>query len=100
MVISFFRKNCSVYEIYPQTETPRLTLIARLDFGPDWHFPAHLLPGTVIWFGAYHFAAYGDKTFFMVWDYRLNHSISFFVDVDILHFGFEKVYFVLSKSLQ
>ena len=83
MMDSFFRLHyCSVYEIYPQSETPRLTKIAHLDSGPNQgeDQPVHLLPGTVILFG---FDDDIDKRIvFTVWDYRLNHSISFSVDVD------------------
>ena len=38
----------------------------------------HLLPGMVIFYG---FNDDEDKTVFRVWDYQLNHSISFTVDV-------------------
>ena len=79
MVNLFFRcKNCSVYEIYPQSEMPHLTKIAHLDFDPTKYSPAHLLPGMVIWYGFYY-----DMMVFRVWDYRLNHSISFSVDIDV-----------------
>ena len=77
MVNPFFRKNCSVYEIYPQNDTPHLSKVAHLYPTP----PAFLLPGTVIWYGFY-----GDRIVFRVWDYRLNHSISFSVDVDVYKF--------------
>ena len=80
MMDSIFRwkSYCSVYEIYPQSESPHLTKIAHLDFSPTKDPPVHLLPETVIWF-----AFYPDKRIvFKVWDYRLNHSISFSVDVD------------------
>ena len=60
---------------------PRLTQIAHLDLEPD--FRAHLLPGTVIWYGFY---GPEDMVVFRVWDYRLNHSISFSVDVEIHKF--------------
>ena len=87
----FFRQTCSVYEIYPQTETPRLTRIAYLDV----HSPpeVYLLPGTVIWRGPLM-----GRAVFWVWDYRLNHSISFSV---VEYFGFQsEVYFILSKALK
>ena len=83
-----FRETCSVYEIYPQNETPRLTQIAHLDFVP--HTKTFLLPGTVIW---------GDcsmeRMIFRIWDYRLNHSISFVVEY--LEGCVPEVYFILSK---
>ena len=89
---SSFRRKYYLYEIYPQSETPHLIQIARLDVGPQEH--TVLLPGTVIWFGFYE-----DKTIFRVWDYRLNHSISFSVDV-IKLFECVKVYFVISKAFK
>jgi len=79
------RKNCSVYEIYPQSETPHLTQIANLDFDPSQRYlAAFLLPGTVIWY-----TFYGNRIVFRVWDYRLNHSISFSVSVN--HFNCEVI---------
>ena len=65
--------GCSVYEIYPQSETPQLIQIAHLDFDPSMDPPARLLPDKVIWYGFYE-----DKMVFRVWDFRVNHSISFF----------------------
>ena len=51
MANSFFRyKNCSVYEIYPQSEMPHITQIAHLDLDPSEYPLAHLLPDTVIWY--------------------------------------------------
>ena len=97
MVNSFFSKKCSVYEIYPQSETPHLTKIAHLDFDPPILYQAHLLPETIVWYGFHE-----DRIVFRVWDYRLNHSISFSVDVDANEF-FEynpEVYFILSKVLK
>ena len=97
MVNSFFRyEDCSVCEIYPQSETPHLTQIAHLDFNPTKDPPAHLLPGTVLWYGFY-----GDRIVFRVWDYRLNHSVSFSADVDVDKFEYDlEVYFILSKILK
>ena len=45
-----------------------------------------LLPGTVIWRDAY----YRDRIVFRVWDYRLNHSISFSAAVDADNFNFKR----------
>jgi hypothetical protein len=73
----FYRKNCSVYEIYPQNETPHLNQIAHLDLNRDFLEDQYLLPGTVLWF-----ICYANSIVFIVWDYRLNHSSSFSVDVD------------------
>ena len=70
---------------------PHIIQIAYLDFGLTIGSAACLLPGTVIWIGFYE-----DKTIFRVWDYRLNHSISFSVE----SFERVKVYFVLSKALK
>jgi hypothetical protein len=80
MVISFARKRIkhSVYDIYPQSETPHLIQIAQVDF--ESTMDLFLLPGKVIWYETHE-----NKTIdFRVWDYRLplNRSISFSVDVD------------------
>jgi hypothetical protein len=93
MVNSFLRdENCSVYEIYPESETPHLTKIGHLD--PCMDPRAFLLPGTVVWYGFYR-----DRIVFRVWDYQLNHSISFSVDVDVQKFGFDiEVYFIFPKA--
>ena len=91
---SYFRENCSVYEIYPQRKTPHLTQIAHLDFYPsNGPPPRHLLPGKVIWF-----VLYGDRIFFRVWDYRLNCSISFSVDVDYNKFKCNIEVYVILQS--
>jgi hypothetical protein len=99
MMNLFFRyANCSVYEIYPESEMPHLTQVAHLqnDFDPSNRISTHLLPGTVIWFSFYR-----DRIVFRVWDYRLNHSISFSVDVDVEKYEFDfEVYFILSKALK
>ena len=94
-LILFFRSHCSVYEIYPQSETPHITLIAHLGLDPSNDPQVHLLPDTLIWFG---FNEDRDHIVFRVWDYRLNHSISFTVDVSDSDYdsGF-RVYFNLSK---
>ena len=97
-----FSFNCSVYEIYPKSETPHLTQVAHLDFEPPEDFEppgdfgALLLPGTVIWNGFC-----DDMMVFKVWDYRLNHSISFYVDVQVDISALDlKVYFILFKALK
>ena len=89
LIDSFFRTTCSIYEIYPQSETPRLTQIAYLDnFDPS--MKAYLLPGTVIWL-----YPVMDRLFFKVWDYQLNHSITFSI-VD--NFDFQpEVYIYIFK---
>ena len=95
MVNSFFRR-CFVYEIYPQSETPHLTQIAHLDFNPIEDSSVHLLPGRVIWYDLHK-----DRVVFRVWDYRLNHSISFSVDVEVERYDIElEVYLILSKVLK
>ena len=96
MVNLFLRCDiCSVYEIYPQSETPHLTQIAHLGFDSRV-FLTLLTPGIVIWYRFYE-----DRIVFRVWDYRLNHSISFSVDVDVEKFEFNiEVYFILSKALK
>ena len=94
LVNSFFRKNCSIYEIYPQSETPHLTQIAHLDFGTPGNLPGFLVAGTVIW---YSFSDDLDFMVFIVWDYRLIHSIKFYIDCSGSK---NKVYFILSEALK
>ena len=94
----YFREYCSIYEIYPQSETPHLTQIAYLAVDNDLSgdSPAHLLPDTAIWRDLYK-----DRIVFRVWDYRQNHSKSFSVDVDVEKFEFNlEVYFFLSQALK
>ena len=96
---SFFRYgDCSFYEIYPRSETPHLTEITHLEFDPAMVPRAFLLPGIVIWYSFYE-----DRIVFRVWDYRLNHSISFSVDIDVSkfdRFSKLKVYIILSNALK
>ena len=94
----FSRSSCSVYEIYPQSETPHITQIAHLDdLDPSVYPPDYLLPDTVIWCGINRDK---DQTIFRVWDYRLNHSISFAVDVFREFDSYLMVCFILSKVLK
>jgi hypothetical protein len=76
--------NCTVYEIYPQSETPQLIQIAQLDFNPSMDLPAVLLPDRVIWYGFY-----DGRVVFRVWDFRGNYSISFSANVKQLGCNFE-----------
>ena len=91
MVNCIFRDGiCSVYEIYPKSESPHLTQIAHHDVDPSITYRACLLPGTVICYGFF-----PDRIVFRVWDYRLNHSISFSADVELDKFEFNpQVYFL------
>ena len=92
----FFRNaNFSIYEIYPESETPHLTEIANFytDLNNVPQPLTYLLPGTVIWYEFYE-----DRIVFIVWDYQLNHSTSFSVDIDV-DFGL-KVYFIFSNVLK
>ncbi|KAF8812954.1 hypothetical protein BYT27DRAFT_7239602 [Phlegmacium glaucopus] len=73
--------GCSVYEIYPQSETPQLTEIARLDINKG--FLAYLLPDKVIWYGFCN-----DNMVVRVWDFRRNYSTSFSADVDAGRLGY------------
>ena len=94
MVNLFFRnRQCSVYEIYPRSETPHLTQVDHLDLRLSNEPRTHLLPGTVVWYGFYK-----DRVVFRVWDFRLNHSTSFSVDVDVIKFLTKlRVCFTFSK---
>ena len=90
-------RNCTIYEIYPESETPILTKITHLDLDPSQYLYVCLLPGTVIWHGIYN-----GRVVFRVWDYRQNHSISFSVDVKCKKFDLNlKVHLIiLSKALK
>ena len=96
IVNSIFRNGrCLVYEIYPQHETPQLIQIAHFVLDPSKHHPVHLLQDTVIWY-----KLCPDCTVFSVWDYRVNHSISFSGDVCLDGSGYTtKVFCVLFKIL-
>ena len=97
-VFRYTGRNCTIYEIYPGSETPILTQIAHLDLDPSENRNPQvcLLPGTVICHDLY-----SDRIVFRVWDYRVNHSISFSVDVDCKKFDYDlQVYFILSKALK
>ena len=95
LLFRYSYRNCTIFEIYPENETPTLTQIAHLDIDHSKYLQVCLLPGTVIWH-----VLYEDIIVFRVWDYRLNHSISFSVDVDSDVDKFDhdlKVYFIFSK---
>ena len=99
IVNSFFRfGNCTVYKIYPQSETPHLTRIAHLDFDSTIMDP-YLISEKVIWYGIYD---NDDRIVFRVWNYLLplNHSISFSVQVNVNFKNFIKVHSILSKALK
>ena len=70
------RKNCYVYEIYPQSPIPQLTQIAHLDLNSARHPLVDLLPNRVVLYDHYK-----DRIIFRVWDYRLNHSTCFSADL-------------------
>ena len=95
----FFRSHCSIYEIYPQSETPRLTQIAHLDLDncPEVEDP-YLLPETVIFW--YFSEDNLNKIVFTVWDYRLNHSTSFSFDGIDADIEYSEVYPILPKALK
>ena len=101
MVNLFFRyETCSIYEIYPQSETSQLTEIAQLDYDIDEDSPSILIgqlsPTTVIWYSFYE-----DRIVFRVWDYRQNHSVNFSVDIQIDKYEFDfEVYFIPFKALK
>ncbi|KAF8805718.1 hypothetical protein BYT27DRAFT_7142220 [Phlegmacium glaucopus] len=71
-------QDCSIYEIYPQNETPQLTQIAHVNFDASVDLTAYLLPDRVIWCGFCE-----DRLVFRVWDFRGNYSTSFSADVDM-----------------
>ncbi|KAF8805098.1 hypothetical protein BYT27DRAFT_7193348 [Phlegmacium glaucopus] len=70
--------NWSCYEIYPQSETPQLTQIAYLDFAQSRPRYRYIFSDNIIWY-----AVLPNEIIFRVWDYRLNASVSFTVEVDV-----------------
>jgi hypothetical protein len=91
-ILSFSNRYISIlYEIYPQSESPLLTQIARLECIDP---PAHLLTDTLVYF-------HEDRMVFRVWDYRSNYSTCFSTDIDVTRFKhIIKVFSVLSKMLK
>ena len=84
-----FTRHLSIFEIYPQSEKPVLTLIAHLDFFSDLRYSEFLLTDILICIeDEFRFAL-------RVVDYRKNCSKLFSPDFD-LDSPF-KVFFVLSK---
>ena len=78
-LISLSSDTLSIFEIYPQSEIPRLTQIAHLDwFFPSEEDPVHLLPDTLI-FRVFH----ANRIIFRVVNYRTNYSTWFSADVDV-----------------
>jgi hypothetical protein len=69
-------QHLSVYEIYPQSETPQLTQVAHLNVCAPTYSELHLLPNKVVWHKSYR-----GRIHFGVWDYRLNHSTTFLADI-------------------
>jgi len=69
--------HITIFEIYPQSETPLLTQIAH--FAADSkELLGHLLPDTLIFR-----ELYKDGIIFRVLNYRLNHSTRFSADFDV-----------------
>lgn len=94
MVNLFIRhKACTIYEFYPQGANCSLTEVARLtyDFSIGLRNRVLLNMTTVVWYEFYR-----DRMDFWVWDYRLNHSIYFQVDVELSgYFDYPEVYFFI-----
>ncbi|KAF8801201.1 hypothetical protein BYT27DRAFT_7245340 [Phlegmacium glaucopus] len=79
LVILLILVHCTFYEIYPQSEAPQLTQIARLDFEqPYFGHHYYVSADKMIW---YHF--HRHEILFTVWDYRLNASVTFAAQVDV-----------------
>ena len=68
----------SIYEIYPQSESPLLIQIAHLDWDICKDNPAHLLSDTLIFRDFL-----DDMIVFRIWDYRANYSTCFSVSADL-----------------
>ena len=75
---SFSGDHHSIFEIYPQSETPLLTQIAHLDWFSSKDELTHLLPDTLICRFVHE-----DRLVFRVVDYRTNYSICFSADVGV-----------------
>jgi len=60
-------------------ETPQVIQIAHLDSDPSMDPPAHLLPEKVICYDIYE----DRRIVFRVWDFLVNHTISFSAKVDV-----------------
>ena len=91
VIPSFSDDYYSIFEIYPQSEMPLLTQIARLNWFLDE--PAHLLPDTLICRTLHH----EDMIVFRIVDYRTNHSTCFSVDVVWEKIGLLKVFLFFPK---
>ena len=94
-LIPSFRYHLSIFEIYPQSEKPLLTEIARLDWGFSTDHPPHLLPDTLICR-----AFYGDRIIFRVVDYRTNYSTCFTADVQRYYSDDVEVLFCSSQDVE
>lgn len=84
MVNLFFRYHmCTIYEIYPRSTHCSLSKIAHLGYDISTGLRNCVIPNTVavVWYNFYK-----DRIVFWVWDYRLNHSISFSVHVELEDF--------------
>ena len=86
----------AIFEIYPQSEIPLLTEIARVDLFSEEQ-AIHLLPDTVICR-----RDVDDRIVFRVVNYRTNHSTCFSTDYDVNSSEIDsvKVFFVSSKRLK
>ena len=88
--------HLSIFEIYPESEIPLLTEIAKLDWFSSEEDPIHLLPDILI-FRVFHV----DRIVFRVVNYRTSYSTWFSADVDVkINSKYDvEVFFVLSKTL-
>ena len=98
LILFFISPNLlSVFEIYPQSEIPRITQVACLDYFPSEDL-AYLLPNAVLC-GVF----YEDRIVFRVVDFRTKYSASFSADVDVKRIGSKsdfEVFFILFKTLK
>ena len=78
IIPSFSDDYLSIFEIYPQSETPMLVQIADLEWLSSEESPYHFLPDTLI-YRTFH----EDRIVFRVLNYRTNHSARFSADVDV-----------------
>ncbi|KAF8801209.1 hypothetical protein BYT27DRAFT_7198532 [Phlegmacium glaucopus] len=89
-----YGNNCSCYEIYPQSETPQLTLIALLDFNLFCPPYRYIFSDNIV----ICYDVLQKEIIFRVWDYRLNASVSFTAEVDVAKLRYDNMRVLIIKT--
>ena len=89
-------RHLSIFEVYPQSEIPLITLIANVQYASDEEYPLHLLSDTLISCSNVRVLS-EDRIIFRIWNYRTNYATCFSVSVDL---GPIHVFFVLLKDVE